>query len=351
MEQIRITPPYRHIRLSNIELLRIISMFLVMLVHSMEGSLGRPNTEELASNPMDVICRVNLETFGLVCVNVFVLISGWFGIKPSLKGAIKFIYQCIFMAIIIVTFLAVSNLELSLKTFAKDLCSPKNWWFVYAYFILYIMSPILNTFVENSDRKAFRNILIIFFTFQTIYGFLYDLPYFANGYSPLSFLGLYLLSQYIHKYEPKFSKISCMASGGIYLGISVGLSVLMCLVLWLLPWKGLVARLFDWYVCYTSPLNILASVMLLLCFSKMHFQSKLINSIAASSFAVYLLHNHPSIHRGYFKPFIIGLHQSSCLGGFLLELFFFLIIVFLFCVLVDKLRVYTYNKIRLWLKV
>lgn len=326
-------------------------MFLVMLVHSMEGSLGRPNMAELMSNPLDVLCRVNLETIGLVCVNVFVLISGWFGIRPTLKSATKFIFQCAFMAIVIVAFIALSHSELSLRTLVKDLCSPKNWWFVYAYFTLYIVSPILNAFVENTDRKVFRNTLIVFFLYQTIYGFLYDLPYFAKGYSPLSFIGLYLLARYIHKYEPKFSQISRKTCGGIYMGVSVGVSLLMCLCLWILPWHGLVCRLFDWYACYTSPLNILASVMLLLCFSKIHFQSKLINSIAASSFAVYLIHNHPVIHHGYFKPFVIWLHQTHSLGVFLVELFIFLTVVFLFCVLVDKVRVYAYNKISLWLKV
>ena len=189
-----ISPPYIQSiksspRQSNIELLRIISMFLVMVVHSMEGSLGRPTTEDLVHAPIDVLCRVNFETLGLVCVNVFVLISGWFGIRCSIKGAVKFIYQCLFMAIVVVAFLAIMQGPLTWTELIRDLILPKNWWFVYAYFTLYILSPILNVFVEYASREMFRNTLIAFFVFQTIYGFLYSLPYFANGYSPLSFIG------------------------------------------------------------------------------------------------------------------------------------------------------------------
>lgn len=338
-------------RLSNIELLRILSMFLVMLVHSMEGSLGRPTTDELLANPIDVICRVNLETLGLVCVNVFVLISGWFGIRCTIKGAIKFAFQCIFMSIAIGTFLAISQSDLTWKELVKALISPKNWWFVYAYFTLYILSPILNAFVDNVDRRVFRNTLIAFFAFQTVYGLLYSLPYFAKGYSPLSFIGLYLLARYVHVYSPRIKRLSCLQCGISYIGVSVGLSLVMLALLAFLPWHGLVGRMFDWYASYTSPLNIFASVMLLLCFSKMHFQSRIVNSIAASSFAVYLIHNHPAIHHGYFKPFVVWLHQSNPVGIFLIELFFFLSLLFLFCVAIDKIRIYTYNKFYQWLRV
>lgn len=338
-------------RQSNIELLRIISMLLVMLVHSMEGSLGRPTSEDLVYSPVDVICRVNLETLGLVCVNVFVLISGWFGIKCTIKGAAKFIYQCLFMAFAVVAFLAVMHTDITWKDLVKDMASPKNWWFVYAYFTLYILSPILNMFIEQVSRKTFRNTLIVFFGFQTIYGFLYSLPYFAKGYSPLSFIGLYLLARYIHIYSPKITKFSCRACALGYVGVSVILSFIMCFLLWKLPWHGLLGMLFDWYVSYTSPLNIAASILLLLCFSKMKIQSSWINKIAASSFAVYLIHNHPAIHHGYFKPFVIWLHENYSLYSFFILLGIFLVVLFLLCCAVDRIRLFTYKKISLWLKV
>lgn len=323
-------------------------MFLVMLVHSMEGSLGRPTSEELMNAPLDVICRVNLETLGLVCVNVFVLISGWFGIKSSIKGAAKFIYQCFFMAIVVVAFLVIMQGPLAWTELIRDLVLPKNWWFVYAYFTLYILSPILNMFVKHASRGMFRNTLIAFFAFQTVYGFLYSLPYFANGYSPLSFIGLYLLARYIHIYSPRITCLSCRACAIGYVGISMCLSFIMCFLLWLLPWQKIVGILFSLYISYTSPLNILASILLLLCFSKMKFQSSWINKIASSSFAVYLIHNHPAIHHGYFKPIVMWLHDNYSLYSFFILLFLFLVFLFLLCVVIDRLRIFTYRKISLW---
>lgn len=337
-------------RQSNMELLRIVAMFMVMLVHSMEGSLGRPTTDELLYAPVDVICRVNLETIGLAGVNVFVLISGWFGIKCTVRGAVKLIFQCLFMAFAVVAFLAIMRADLTWKDLIKDIASPENWWFVYAYLALYILSPVLNGFVEQTSRNTFRNTLIAFFAFQSIYGFLYSMPYFAKGYSPLSFIGLYLLARYIHVYSPEITKISCRRSALGYIVLSVTYSFVVCLSLGLLPWHRLMCMLYDCMARYTSPLNILASVLLLLCFSKMEFQNRWINKIAASSFAVYLIHNHPAIHHGYFKPFVIWLHDNYSLCSFLVLLVAFLVALFLLCCAVDRARMFTYRKFCPWLK-
>jgi len=63
-------------RLSNIELLRIVAMFLVLVVHSDFFSLGAPTSMEIANSPMQSYVRIFIESFSIVCVNVFVMISG-----------------------------------------------------------------------------------------------------------------------------------------------------------------------------------------------------------------------------------------------------------------------------------
>ena len=68
-------------RLSNIELLRIFSMFGVLIVHADFGALGNPTHTELFFTPVFTIMRTFIEAFAIVAVNVFVLISGWFGIN------------------------------------------------------------------------------------------------------------------------------------------------------------------------------------------------------------------------------------------------------------------------------
>lgn len=83
-------------RQSNIELLRIISMLMVLLVHANFFSLGKPTVEEVIEQPIDASLRVLFECVCIPCVDIFVLISGWFGIKANKKGLCNFLFQVAF---------------------------------------------------------------------------------------------------------------------------------------------------------------------------------------------------------------------------------------------------------------
>ena len=74
------------VRQSNFELLRIIAMFMVLILHADFGALGQPDKAEIMNFPFAATLRVILEMASIVAVNVFVLISGWFGIRHSIKG-------------------------------------------------------------------------------------------------------------------------------------------------------------------------------------------------------------------------------------------------------------------------
>lgn len=78
------------IRDSNIELLRILAMFMVLLVHADFFSLGIPSVEDIQNNQLDSFWRIFFEAVNIPCVNIFVLISGYFGIKPTFKGGGEF---------------------------------------------------------------------------------------------------------------------------------------------------------------------------------------------------------------------------------------------------------------------
>ena len=71
------------VRDSNIELLRVVAMFLVLIDHSGYMSINPPTNEEVFSAPMLSMARHCSQSFSSICVNVFVLISGWFGIKAK----------------------------------------------------------------------------------------------------------------------------------------------------------------------------------------------------------------------------------------------------------------------------
>lgn len=80
------------VRESNIELLRNISMFMILVIHANFVSLPKIEYSELMTNTIPSVSRFFIESLGIVAVNVFVFISGWFGIKTRTKSVLSFIY-------------------------------------------------------------------------------------------------------------------------------------------------------------------------------------------------------------------------------------------------------------------
>ncbi len=214
-----ITSITRGPRQSNFELLRIIAMFMVLTIHADFLTFGNPNAEEIATSPWCAFGRIFVESAAIIGVNIFIMISGWFGIKASLKGFCNFLFQVVyFYAISLLATNLMGLNTLSIENLARVFCIAQNGWFVTSYMILYMLSPVLNYFLNNAPRKIQRNFLISFFILQTIYGFIGSSGDFNLGYSAMSFIGLYSLAGYIHKNE---IDIRASHGGGNCLAISI----------------------------------------------------------------------------------------------------------------------------------
>lgn len=186
----------KKVRQSNVELLRIITMILVMIVHANFRALSAPTVADAATAPSSTFLRFLTESFSIICVNVFVLISGWFGIKFNWKKLTEFLFQVLFYGFIIYVIISIINPERLKALKVVFMTGPKNYWFVKCYLFLYIISPILNAFVEKASKNEFKTLLILFFTMQTIYGWATDgATWYNKGYSGISFAGLYLLAR------------------------------------------------------------------------------------------------------------------------------------------------------------
>jgi surface polysaccharide O-acyltransferase-like enzyme len=188
-------------RQSNIELLRIIAMFFVMVVHADVYSLGLPSSSEWIRTPMASFIRVFIESLAIVCVNVFVLISGWFGIKPSIKGFSRFIFQCFYFSVgIYVISVFIGHSSLSYGGILECIFLTPRLWFIKAYIALFILSPILNNYCEHVSKKQLEISILLFYAFQTIYGWTGAAQFVESGYSTFSFIGLYMLARYLSTY-------------------------------------------------------------------------------------------------------------------------------------------------------
>ena len=147
MESVKIEKRERD---SNMELLRIIAILLVMVLHADFASLSVPSLEQCHDSLLTSFFRFFIEGLSVVAVNVFVLLSGWYGIKPSFKKMIEFMFQTLFLICFIYLFFFCigKGIYHSIGEWIKIVFF-NQYWFVQCYIILYIFAPILNAFVEK----------------------------------------------------------------------------------------------------------------------------------------------------------------------------------------------------------
>lgn len=114
-------------RESNFELLRIIAMMMVLLVHANYLSLGRPTPEAISNAPFGSFIQSFAQQLCIICVNLFILISGWFKIKVSFKGLASFLFQILFYNVLIICAFSCTDYPISPKLILVTL---HNYWFV-----------------------------------------------------------------------------------------------------------------------------------------------------------------------------------------------------------------------------
>lgn len=337
-------------RESNFELLRILAMFMVLVIHANFISLPRPTALVLSAAPVATGFRFLIEFIGLMGVNVFILISGWFGIKPDARKVLKFVFPVLFFwlggyLVCLLTGWASLSWKGILECFALT-----RWdWFIKAYAVLMILAPVLNAFADHATERQLRNTVIAFFLFQSTYGWFGGASrFFVDGYGALSLIGLYLLARYARIIHGKGRRTPFDFPRQVDLLIfltTVILNTILSLV-----FIGH-TRILNGLLAYCNPLNILGALYLLLFFSKLKMkQSRCINWLGASNFAVYLLHSQVDI-RVIFNKIVVSLDETFQGVAAVGMIFLFLLATFFISILLDQVRIWIWNSLQnQWIK-
>ena len=326
------------VRNSNIELLRIIAMIMILGLHVNFLAIGKPTTQDIANLPIQSFIKFFAEHICIVGVNVFVLISGWFGIHSKPKGIAQFLFQSLFFSFILfIPFVITGKIDANRINIMSSFLLYKNaYWFVWAYLILYIMAPMLNAFIEKSDRQILKRFLVLFFVIQTIASIFTNNGFYKAGYDPLSFIGLYLLARYFRLYRENNGKY-------IYLFIFLLCALLNTLFCFLPPFFGIDNDfMFSISIMYTNPVNIIGALGLLLFFTKFEFKSRIINYVATSCFAVYLLHMHFCIC-DYYVNSAKAIYEHFSGFTYFATITVLFTIVFVISVIIDRIRIICFN--------
>lgn len=331
-------------RQSNFELLRIIAMLLVLVVHADFFSIGMPDTQDIQAHPLSSAMRFVTQSLALVCVNLFIFISGYFRIRLKRRSILNFLFMVLFWrAIVIALYMAAPGLwpvEPNFSRFGliKMIVPGYDDWFVESYIILMFLSPIINSYLNSHSPGQIWRFAIAYCAFQFAASWaLETYPQFIHGYSALSFIGLYVLGAAVRSKAPLRG-----GQGAKCLGSYLALSVFAALAAMFAirhvgsttPAGNIVDRMFS---AYNGVPVVAASLALFLFFKQLSFSSRIINTIAGSAFAVYLFHMHPLV-RPVYAYVCQTLFKNYGTWEYLALVSLFIISVFAVSILVDFIR-------------
>lgn len=221
-----------------------------------------------------------------------------------------------------------------------------GYWFIPTYLGLYLLSPVLNSFIETTNLKRLKWYIIIFYVFFTIDALPFSSQYTNNGFSIYSFCGLYLIGAYIKK--SNFANLMQFSSKKrilIYIvGVTIVIAISALLVSILFHKGGSALHNFPLSpIAYNNPLVIVQSILIFTLFLKLNIRSKLVNWCAGSAFALYLLHMHPAIKQDYYA-LSHSFYQQSFFNQYL-SILLLIIAVVIIAVPTDKIREWIFDNL------
>ncbi len=195
-------------RNANMELLRIISMLMVTVLHA----LGKSDLLVSFSGSVGVngTAAWIFEALSIGAVNIFMLISGYFLVNSEFKiqKLIDIICQVLFYSVgsflVFLIFGLVKPADITIYNLLNFFLPihMEVYWFITAYVVLYILSPILSKGIKAVSQKTLGIVIICLLIYEC--GFKSILPFRltsdTKGYTFLWYVVMFLVGAYFRLY-------------------------------------------------------------------------------------------------------------------------------------------------------
>lgn len=215
-------------RKSNMELLRIISILMIISFHCAFKS-------GFSFEPGFSVNKLIVKTFwmfGELGVNLFVLISGYFMVNSHFKWkkVIRLLLEVqfyhwgkVFIGCKLGLYALYEWRDILFTFFPITL---ENYWFISAYIILYILSPYFNILIQSMDKKTYQKllftVLFIYSGIPSVFGFFFNTTETMLYYNRLVWMIIiYFLGAYMQKYGSSITKSKKSAMKMILISFAV----------------------------------------------------------------------------------------------------------------------------------
>lgn len=272
---------------SNIELLRLVCMFLIVFQHCIH-LCAFPEVWDTSVMSVEVGVASVLLGLTYIGVNCFVLISGYYGIKLKLRSALNIYLICAIYALIgylLHLYIDGAHVGMGLLYHSIFCISHSKLWFVKCYVGLMLLSPLLNAAIQNMQQRTYQWILLLLTILNVYFGFIWNDGLFnSDGYTIANFVYIYLIGGYISRYvDMEWIRKHRIWNVSVYIATSL---------LWA---GGIVLQRYiqttwdEWG--YNNPFTLIGAISFFMLFLSIpKFYNKWINWLATGTFAVYVVH-------------------------------------------------------------
>lgn len=324
------------LRNSSIEMLRIIAMFMILMSHFI-GHNGY-DVLKLPLGPERIFFQLVMRSGGAIGVVIFFSISAWFFLdrEQTIKSNLKRVWimerELLFWSLILVTFyLVFDRADLGMKLMVKSVMplSMGVWWYATAYAIFLALLPFLSKGLKALGREYHLKLAATVLVIWGLTSFIPEMIGINDGF--LGFIYLFILISAYKWYMKPFTTKQVWLMTGIGLGFFL-LYTAASATLSLLGHDMGIFITGSWKL----PVIMVGFGMFLL-FDRVTFHSRVINRIAQSAFAVYLITDYAASEKLLWVRLfnLQNLYQQPLA---ILQILSILLAIYAVCTLLDFIR-------------
>ena len=210
--------------------------------------------------------------------------------------------------------------------------SHSQYWYMRTYIGLFLLSPIINKYLDACTKRSRFALLISLLFIATWGGISYGDPSLYAGKNIINFMLFYAIGDTFRRYNYQISKISIRLLLPAYLL----LNILLVGTFSISSNSSLSQAIYRLSYQYCSPILLINSILVFFIFTKISFTSSIINYAAKSVLATYLIHCNNVIFSTVIAPIVILLFNEGNPFLNFLGLLMLTISIYLVCLIVDK---------------
>ena len=329
-----------------IDLLRIISMFMIVILHVLNHGGILYNLDFISNRYIiiwiiGIICFISVNCYGMI--TGYLMVDRQIKFKSLFKLWIEIVFWLLVITILLWLFGYVDLCKKDILSFFFPVFNNYYWYFS-SYFCLFFFMPFINGFILKLDKSDYKKLLLVIIILFSVLE-LKNFPFSLNeGYSFLWLLCLYLFGAYIKLFG---------------LNISKGLRILLLMFIFVPLAFKIVVSYYPEFLGYFFKTNILItynsififfpSIVLFNSVINTNFNNKyvirFIKRLSKATFGVYIIHLHPYIWDMLKDRFVNYINYP--LLELLVIVFFNSFMIYMLCSYMELFRIFIFGKLKI----